>query len=573
MPQRFYTNTVESKYIKSLLSNVNLPVNKSVFDGDLLLSGNTYFYAGQLILCTTSGYLFENTYNIENKQTCSYTQLNIDPPVGGGLISSSVLYDSATHKFLGDYLRFLQSSIGLNLLPYYNCFNYESTSDFTLDDSKDSGYEFVTNPFYKVLLVPIRYNRKYSIYIDSESPVYIKSVIYGDFGMVKYNEIYLTDILNDKIKKYSVSSFTTPIKFSVSNDFLSEPGGLAKAKLLEMHERELYIAIQLPKTNKSSVVVLEGDYGIEFKTKSTDSLLSEGDFVLDSSGISYCTNGGFLGNSSEQTIPIENMLSSYGECYLCGDNIDYVETEDDSYYGINPLFANSTYSYYGVNFSYSTYSAEEYERYYMDNPDESKYMFVVIASGSVPVIKPTVSINGYIVVHMLKEPDRLGGEYFVNIQPLIGDEEYDPYDESIFLHFATDGADGTPSLLPFVYIRNNPAYLQDVSNTLYMHTDSSLSEVNSGVTYAFSNRLLEYLLKNTIDCRETIQQNVNIATNIAGLKKRFYVDDQVQSEIFNKYVKQVGYTTDISGYVDKDVEKRLSTDTPITNSQWAKAGE
>lgn len=561
MPQRFYTNTVESKYIKSLLSNVNLPVNKAVFDGDLLLSGNTYFYDGKLILCTTSGYLFDKTYNIDNKQVCVYTSLGIDPPVGGGLISSSVLYDSATHKFLGDYLRFLQSDIGLNLLPYYNCFNYESTSDFTLDDSKDSGYEFVTNPFYKVLLVPIRYNRKYSIYIDSESPVYMKSVIYGDFGMVKYNEIYLTNILNDKIKKYSVSSFTTPIKFSVSNDFLSEPGGLSKAKLLEMHERELYIAIQLPKTNKSSVVVLEGDYGIEFKTKSTDSLISAGDFVLDSSGISYCTNGGFLGNSSEPTIPIENMLSSYGECYLCGDNV--VSMPDGSF-GIPASVADNTYSYYRTNFSYSSMTVGEYSSL---SPDS----FVQLDEDGYVTFDSDV--KEYVVCY--EDNTEYGISCYVNITDIPAGTYNPRSQEDLFMFFCNTSMYNTSFnfLLPFVYIRNNPAYLQDVSNTLYMHTDSSLSEVNSGVTYAFSNRLLEYLLKNTIDCRETIQQNVNIATNIAGLKKIFYVDDQVQSEIFNKYVKQVGYTTDISGYVDKDVEKRLSTDTQITNSQWAKAGE
>ena len=57
MRQRFFTKTIQSDFVKSLLYNTPLPICNCVNTGDYLVKGTTYIFNRSLIRCTKNGYL------------------------------------------------------------------------------------------------------------------------------------------------------------------------------------------------------------------------------------------------------------------------------------------------------------------------------------------------------------------------------------------------------------------------------------------------------------------------------------------------------------------------------------
>ena len=55
MFQKFYSDTLGSRYIKSLLAQTPLPVFESVVDGDQIIAGCYYVYKTFIIQCNTTG--------------------------------------------------------------------------------------------------------------------------------------------------------------------------------------------------------------------------------------------------------------------------------------------------------------------------------------------------------------------------------------------------------------------------------------------------------------------------------------------------------------------------------------
>ena len=79
-------------------------------------------------------------------------------------LSTSGQYDMDTHRKLGDYLRLLRSVYGLDLMPLYNCFNnyFVDNVDLSSGNLSSNG-----NSHYRVTLVPIKFNKDYTITMNS----------------------------------------------------------------------------------------------------------------------------------------------------------------------------------------------------------------------------------------------------------------------------------------------------------------------------------------------------------------------------------------------------------------------
>ena len=221
--------------------------------------------------------------------------------------SNQLAYDSDTHKYLGEYLRFYRDLFGTNLMPFYNCFSGVYTSKFYISEItknvsdnesityrtvKQTAYDFYqqgnsdlsskyhTKETFKVLQVPIKFNKKYTIAIECNAPVLIAPAFISNGQLINTyysgQKIDLTDILNSpesdgKIKNYEYANtyFNDPIVIEVANrdesilvnaDSTVGLSELSKSQVLQRYERDLYLLIQLPIENNSSVVVLEGDY-------------------------------------------------------------------------------------------------------------------------------------------------------------------------------------------------------------------------------------------------------------------------------------------------------------------------
>ena len=194
------------------------------------------------------------------------------PRITKDFVSNVNYYDSVTHRALGDYLRCLRDIKGLDLMGLYNCFDYTVSDNLTL---KSSGPVKETSTKTKVILVPIKFNKDYTIAIECPFPVTVCPIFYDGKNLIQdQSGESLSKNLLYGMHKFNSLQFNIPQKISITNlpsDLLdmmdsneSTDTQIKQATelsvMLNNYERYLYLAIELPSTNTSSIVVLEGDY-------------------------------------------------------------------------------------------------------------------------------------------------------------------------------------------------------------------------------------------------------------------------------------------------------------------------
>lgn len=277
--QRFFTDTVESDFVKSILANTPLYTLQTCKDGDFIIKGYQYIYNNYVIICTKSGYIAHtDAYYRASYQTKEILDgKELSKRMYHKYVSTYTYYDSLTHKYLGDYLRQFRDLKGIDLMPFYNCFCNQFTSGIRLftelmTNSEGSvvsktSVKVLPSSQFKIALVPVKLNQKYTIAIDSQSNVYIAPIFLNGNVLVEYSSSSsstdLTEMINQEkyfhIKQYNELSYNNPIlyEFNLISMFQEDETQL---RLFKSYERYLYLLIQLPATNDSSIVVLEGDY-------------------------------------------------------------------------------------------------------------------------------------------------------------------------------------------------------------------------------------------------------------------------------------------------------------------------
>lgn len=183
------------------------------------------------------------------------------------------IYDSYTHEYLGDYLRFLRDYDGINLMPLYNCFS----------NQRPHLLKFVNNVIelnatdenYKVYSLPVRLFNNYTIAIDSDYPVEVCCGIYTDKGILETPPGMKFDITTQTYKRYSKMQFGAPILYTALTDLavprLSVEDSTVESLIdhankrsyiawLTTHQSDLRMFIKVSKHTESSITVLEGDY-------------------------------------------------------------------------------------------------------------------------------------------------------------------------------------------------------------------------------------------------------------------------------------------------------------------------
>lgn len=182
-------------------------------------------------------------------------------------ISNVNYYDSKTHRALGEYLRCLRDIQGIDLMSLYNCFDYTVRRDLILTQK---GVEEGNNRNNKVILVPIKFNKTYTISIECPFPVIACPILFNGKPLLYDKEKKsLSNLLLSSLVSFNSLQFTEPQKIRIVNDpsAVSEQTNSVDIEKITQDcvylykmERYLYLAIQIPAANSSSVVVLEGDY-------------------------------------------------------------------------------------------------------------------------------------------------------------------------------------------------------------------------------------------------------------------------------------------------------------------------
>ncbi len=174
------------------------------------------------------------------------------------LVINNNVYDSYTHEYLGDFLRFHRDYSNINLMPLYNCFSNRTCPnlDITFDVTPDYKAVFKTkNTDYKIYMIPIKFFQKYTIAIDCNEAV---EVFCGLYGQYQYDEAY-NSIIKDTYYCFNTLSFNNPQLFDPTEKLLPYLDPNHNLELAQ-HEEDLKLFIKVPSQNKSAIVILEGDY-------------------------------------------------------------------------------------------------------------------------------------------------------------------------------------------------------------------------------------------------------------------------------------------------------------------------
>lgn len=194
-------------------------------------------------------------YYFENKKLLNATK---------NLKITNNTYDSYTHEYLGEYLRFQRDYNGLDLMPLYNCFSNRACDKLDLKwsvvsqgagDAERIDIAFNTKDSkYKIYMVPVKLFQKYTIAIDSTEPV---EMCCGMYGLYQNDNPIFREIPIKTYQKERHAFFSQPFIYDKLMSINSL--GVDKNELAQ-NEDSLKLFIKVPYLNDSTIVILEGDY-------------------------------------------------------------------------------------------------------------------------------------------------------------------------------------------------------------------------------------------------------------------------------------------------------------------------
>ena len=235
-------------------------------------------------------------------------------------------YDSYTHEYLGDYLRFQRDFANINLMPLYNCFSNRACPHLDLTFTIGSNYEvkFKTDQafetaIYKYYMVPVKFFKDYTIAIDSEASIEVCCCIYNEY---QDKDTDFAEIPKLTYQCFGDLQFKKPVLYSKLqnlNNFLTDP--TANVNDLSQQEDNLKLILKIPVNNNSSIVILEGDY-----TKYNDAVarsVTQGAFLVDHNKtvINYDHLEACETLASNLITPLQLLRTNTGESYPFADRL------------------------------------------------------------------------------------------------------------------------------------------------------------------------------------------------------------------------------------------------------------
>lgn len=253
---KFNDSNIIVGFIKELLHSFNLPTIP-VYIADTTNLYEDRVYIKDNFVCKYKN----NKFNKLTSFVYNTPILNLTK----NLIINSSMYDSYTHKYLGDYLRFLRDYKKLNLMGMYNCFSNEqlerveystsfetqSTNIFseTLDtETSKTTFSIRTNiNDYIYYAIPVKFNENYTIALNCDFKFEMACILYNN----EFITLTPESLIHESYKAVDGTNFTSPIIFNTNFEC---------AKDLWRNEKDLKLILKIPSGIKTSIVVLEGNF-------------------------------------------------------------------------------------------------------------------------------------------------------------------------------------------------------------------------------------------------------------------------------------------------------------------------
>ena len=604
--QKFNTTDILTGYIKQLLHDFNLPKIK-VYKKKYKEYFNTHGYEHPEVLQTITTVTTENSIEYP-------TNLRYVPYLKEGRIQEYIdgqwqdlgfkshnkakhqhyynygdkllnytktlrlkdnTYDSYTHEYLGDYLRFKRDYYDLDLMPLYNCFsnkiceklnlewtivnpeikefgnilidsetgeetvelNTTTNDQTTVVKTQTQTYKFSTDDSnYKIYMVPVKLFNEYTIAIDCESPIEFCCGLYGDYQDTRDRFKTLPKITYQKL---SHSNFSMPFKYSKLNlETIGSCLDINSEMELLQNESDLKLFIKLPKNNNSTIVILEGDY-----LNWNDSC-----FAKKQSSVIIVN---FYGEGTPNSVTATAANQLYLDIKNCSLYQSYVD-------GLN----NLAWFYYGPILKYSSIdnlgflTAEDPRRNPNNLYDIKKNFNLHIDS------KEYLSTNGTQLD--IKE---CFNQYKMTAASTANKNlnKYSIYFNTNLKQILINPIETWERWTNYSIL--NIDKLSD-DQDICLTTPLQLLQFNTQEQHPFADRLIEYLLENVItNDYDEIPENIKRAQKIIALNKNtndYYIKysgvwdyrmNKLLYEYINTYHNTFETNHDILGYIDKDVEK------------------
>lgn len=165
------------------------------------------------------------------------------------------IYDSYTHEYLGEYLRYIRDLHGINLMPLYNCFSENAATNLSIAINGKTTFDS-TDENYKLYILPVKLFKEYTIAIDCDKTIELCCCLYDKYQDTRsqFEPLYAKTY-----QKVPHSAFNKPFvydKLTDLNDLID------KQSFTELGQNEcnLKLVLKLPANCKSSITILEGDY-------------------------------------------------------------------------------------------------------------------------------------------------------------------------------------------------------------------------------------------------------------------------------------------------------------------------
>ena len=181
------------------------------------------------------------------------------------LIIKNNIYDSYTHEYLGDYLRFHRDYTDLDLMPLYNCFSNRICTNLNIKINMNNyvAHFDTLDKRYKIYMVPLKFFKDYTIALSSDYAIEMFCGSFDHYLNDGKQEELEEELLERLIKRtyccFNSIQFDTPKLYTKLNEFLHQLTENELSKL-SLFEDTIKLFIKIPVKNNSSIVILEGNY-------------------------------------------------------------------------------------------------------------------------------------------------------------------------------------------------------------------------------------------------------------------------------------------------------------------------